>query len=66
MIQMLIMMITKIRGKILERIKDKENVLCFDTHTKEAIITIIEDCCRETAIEEIRKVDQVKNEGDVK
>lgn len=67
MIQMVVLMIIAIlRGKILERINDKENVLCFDTHTKQAILSIIEECCEETAIEEIKTIDEIIKEGDSK
>ena len=65
MVQMLVLMIiATLRGKILEQINQKENILCFDTHTKQAILSIIEDCCSETAMEEIKKIDEMSKKGD--
>lgn len=67
MLQMVVLMIiATLRGKILERINDREKLLCFDTHTKQAILSIIEECCEETAIEEIKAIDDIIKEGDSK
>lgn len=55
MIQMLILsVIAKLRIRILEMINDKEKCLCFDTHTKQAILSIIDAVCAEVTMEELK------------
>lgn len=65
MLQMVVLIIiATLRGKILERINAREKILCFDIHTKQAILSIIEECCEETLIEVIKTVEEINKEGD--